>query len=41
VYTEVATFDIDSAAGDVVVLETFGIAASALSERVEIELVTR
>ena len=41
VYTEVATFDIDSAAGDVVVLETFGIAVSALSERVEIELVTR
>ncbi|KQY04435.1 3-oxoadipate CoA-transferase [Mycobacterium sp. Root135] len=41
VYTEVATFDIDSTTGDVVVLETFGIAVSALSERVEIELVTR
>lgn len=41
VYTEVATFDIDSTAGEVVVLETFGIAVSALSERVEIELVTR
>ena len=41
VYTEVATFDIDSTAGDVVVWETFGISVSALSERVEIELVTR
>ena len=41
VYTEVATFDVDSTAGEVVVLETFGIAVSALSERVEIELVTR
>lgn len=41
VYTEVATFDIDSTAGEVIVLETFGIAVSALSERVEVELVTR
>lgn len=41
VYTEVATFDIDSTAGEVVVLETFGIAVSALSERVEVELATR
>jgi 3-oxoadipate CoA-transferase beta subunit len=41
VYTEVATFDIDSAAGEVRVLETFGIDVAALSERVEIELVTR
>jgi 3-oxoadipate CoA-transferase beta subunit len=41
VYTEIATFDIDSAAGEVRVLETFGIDVAALSERVEIELVTR
>jgi 3-oxoadipate CoA-transferase beta subunit len=41
VYTEVATFDIDSAAGEVRVLETFGVDVAALSERVEIELTTR
>nr|WP_263996679.1 3-oxoacid CoA-transferase subunit B [Mycobacterium yunnanensis] len=41
VYTEVATFDIDSAAGEVHVLQTFGISVSALSERVEIELTSR
>ncbi|KAA0098157.1 3-oxoadipate CoA-transferase [Mycolicibacterium sp. P1-18] len=40
VYTEVATFDIDSAAGKVHVLETYGIGVAALSERVEIELTT-
>ena len=41
VYTEVATFDIDSAAGEVRVLETFGLDVATLSERVEIELTTR
>lgn len=41
VYTEVATFDIDSTAGEVVVLETFGVDVATLSERVEIELTTR
>jgi 3-oxoadipate CoA-transferase beta subunit len=41
VYTEVATFDVDSAAGRVRVLETFGIDVATLSERVEIDLTTR
>ncbi|GAB7071665.1 3-oxoacid CoA-transferase subunit B [Mycobacterium hodleri] len=41
VYTEVATFDIDSAAGEVVVLETFGVDVATLSERVEVALTTR
>ncbi|MEU0495590.1 3-oxoacid CoA-transferase subunit B [Mycobacterium sp. NPDC006124] len=41
VYTEVAIFDIDSAAGEVVVVETFGIDVATLSTRVEIELTTR
>ena len=41
VYTEVATFDVDSAAGEVCVLETFGVDVATLSERVEIELTTR
>jgi len=41
VYTEVATFEIDSAAGEVHVLATFGIAVSELSERIGFELVAR
>jgi len=41
VYTEVATFDIDSAAGEVRVLETFGIDVATLSERLDVALTTR
>jgi 3-oxoadipate CoA-transferase beta subunit len=41
IYSEFATFDIDSDAGEVRVLETFGISVATLSRRVEIELVAR